>query len=232
MEPRCLPARLNFGVGASYLALREFARGLVAMVAQEPRVDWDDWAFSPWSLSNCRSVAKPPFMAIWEVYAAVISTIAALEHEPLGLAVGPSAQNVAWRLRRIATQRMTEISGDLLIDGDPRETVELQIVLARPPLAELDGIGFRPSSRRLLVRGNPTSGWCALGRVGTSFGRSALRTGRPQRHLGADRYELGARRKDLETGQLARAALKKKKQPVEAKLPSAEPAIDRPPAGG
>jgi hypothetical protein len=131
--------KINFGIEATYLALREFANRLVDIVEREPRVDWDELAFLAMVLEQLQEREKLPFLGIWDIQTAVASTLAAMEREQSGFAtLLPAANAIAWRLRRLAIQRMTEVSQEVIPGRGGKPDIELRLALVRHPAVRLD----------------------------------------------------------------------------------------------
>jgi uncharacterized protein YjbI with pentapeptide repeats len=145
--------KINFGIEATYLALREFANRLGEIVAREPRVDWDELAFLSMVLEQLQERQELPFLGIWEVHTAVTSALVAMEREQSGFAtLLPAANTVAWRLRRLAVQRMTEVSHEVIAGSGRKPEIELHLALVRQPGVRLDEA--IPSELKLVAGAN------------------------------------------------------------------------------
>lgn len=132
--------KINFELEPTYVALRQYARTLIDSISLGLRIDWDELTFLCMVLELLNDRDLLPFLGIWELNGAVNSIIAALEREqPEFAALVPTANNLAWRMHRLAIARMTEVAGILKAPEDSGEAM-VSITLSRPsanPLQEL-----------------------------------------------------------------------------------------------
>ncbi|HEX4693569.1 pentapeptide repeat-containing protein [Sphingomonas sp.] len=123
---------LNFHLAAPYLALRTFAHHLARDVAAEPRLEWDELLFVCFVLEDLAARDELPFLAAWEINAAVAAAMQAVEQSRHGFGgLVPSAGNIAWRLGRLSQNRLADVLAD--ISYSPDETATLTLTMTERP---------------------------------------------------------------------------------------------------